>query len=205
MKKVRIIIFSANRSLRDFFMLEALNFDFGVECFERLEKVHSDISEYDVAFIDADTVKQRPLNAAKRQFIVSCNRSDADITYPFSIEVLRDIYRQALSGDACVKKDSTDDALRIIFYKNEKNLVELKGKKYIFSDAEYNLLLLLCSNAHETVSRERINELFDAKEGNIADVYICKLRKKTEEPLGKRLIYTVRSKGYKIITDMEWR
>ena len=68
-----------------------------------------------------------------------------------------------------------------------------------------NLLKLLCDNANEAVSREDMNKLFGAEDGNIAEVYICKLRKKLEEPLGKRLIYTVRSKGYKIIIDSEWR
>ena len=37
------------------------------------------------------------------------------------------------------------------------------------------------------------------------DVYICKLRKKLEDASGQRLIFTVRSKGYKIIIKSEWR
>ena len=205
MKKVRVIIFSANRSLRDFFMLEGLNFGFYVDCFSKLERVHSDISNYDIAIIDADTVKQRPLNTAKKQFIVSNALSDADLQYPLSINTLREIYSQAMLGEADLSEINADEQLKVIFYKNEKNLISINNKKYILSDAEYNLLKLLCNNANEAVSREDINKLFGAEDGNIAEVYICKLRKKLEDPLGKRLIYTVRSKGYKIIIDSEWR
>ena len=205
MKKIRVIIFSTNRYLRDFFMLEAQNFDFDIACFTKLEKTHNDISDYDIAIIDIDTVKQRPLNTAKRQISVSRTSSEADVFYPLSIKELRDIYIRAMGVDIDENNNGDDEPLKIVFYENDKNLISLNNKKYILSDAEYGLLKLLCNNTGEVVSREEINKLFCADDGNIAEVYICKLRKKLEESLGKRLIYTVRSKGYKIIIDSEWR
>ena len=205
MKEVRVIIISSNESLRDFFMLEAMSFDFKVDCYSKFEKSLNDISNYDIAVIDIDTVKQRPLNTAKKQITVSVNSKVADISYPISVIDLRRIYTQALLGDIPTKSENDEKNLKIIFYKNEKNIVSYKNKKYILSDWEYNLLRLLCENANEAVSRNEISRIFGTGESNIADVYICKLRKKLEEPQIQRLIYTVRSRGYKIITEMEWR
>ena len=89
--------------------------------------------------------------------------------------------------------------------KNEKNTVSIRARKIILSDTEYKILSVLCQNAQKTVLRETIQELFENGSGNITDVYICKLRKKLEEPQGQRLIFTVREKGYKIVTEAEWR
>ena len=48
MKEVRLIIISSNESLRDFFMLEAMSFDFKVDCYFKFEKSLNDISNYDI-------------------------------------------------------------------------------------------------------------------------------------------------------------
>ena len=64
------------------------------------------------------------------------------------------------------------------------------------SDNEYKVLSLLCKNRREVVERERIYAELGAEEGNMGDVYICHLRKKIDNKLGVKLIYTVRGKGY---------
>ena len=64
------------------------------------------------------------------------------------------------------------------------------------SDNEYKVLSLLCKNRREVVERERIYAELSAEEGNMGDVYICHLRKKLDNKLGVKLIYTVRGKGY---------
>jgi two-component system copper resistance phosphate regulon response regulator CusR len=61
---------------------------------------------------------------------------------------------------------------------------------------EYKVLSVLCENRGETVDRDRIYSILGAEEGNMGDVYICHLRKKIDNPLGIKLIYTVRGKGY---------
>ena len=76
--------------------------------------------------------------------------------------------------------------------------------RFQLSDHEIKLLGRLCESSGESVSREELNRLLGADSGNIADVYICRLRRKLESGDGKRVIFTVRSAGYKIITDMEW-
>ena len=80
-----------------------------------------------------------------------------------------------------------------------------RGRNISLSDYEMRLLVRLCRNNDEAVSREELNLLLGAESGNIADVYICRLRKKLEEGDGKRVIFTVRSKGYRISSDIEWK
>lgn len=64
------------------------------------------------------------------------------------------------------------------------------------SDNEYKLLTLLYEKRGELVTRDEIARLFSSEEGNIGDVYICHLRKKIDNRLALKLIYTVRNKGY---------
>ena len=66
------------------------------------------------------------------------------------------------------------------------------------SDTEYKVLSLLCEKRGEVVTRQEIDELLEANEGNSADVYICMLRRKIDNRLGVKLIYTVRGEGYKL-------
>lgn len=64
------------------------------------------------------------------------------------------------------------------------------------TDSEYKVLALLCDKRGETVSRGEISALLGATDGNISDVYICMLRRKIDNRLGIKLIYTVRGEGY---------
>ena len=64
------------------------------------------------------------------------------------------------------------------------------------SDNEYKVLSLLCENRREVVERERIYAELGAEDGNMGDVYICHLRRKLDNKLGIKLIYTIRGKGY---------
>ena len=200
----KIAIVSKNEKIRDFFKLEAMNFDFSIDCLEKMS-AHGDLSSYDLAIIDIDTISQKPLNSAKKQLFVSETVSNADLKYPMYIADLQRIYLSLFKSEPLESPLETVNDLKLIFYKDQSNLVKLKDKKYILSDAEYAVLKLLCENYPQPVSREVIGELFSNSNGNISDVYICKLRKKLEEPLSQRLIFTVRSAGYKIALESEWR
>ena len=203
MNNKKIIIISTQNSLRNFFKLEAMNFDFSVDCSEKFEKIHNDLSHYDLAIIDKDTIKQSPLNTAKKELTVSTFPEKGDILYPVAIAELKQIYAELCFNETVIKNENND--LIIYFYKNEKNVVSLNNRKYILSDTEYKILDLLCKSSQNIVPRESLQELFDNEKSNISDVYICKLRKKLEGPLGQRLILTVREKGYKILAKAEWR
>jgi hypothetical protein len=69
-------------------------------------------------------------------------------------------------------------------------------QKISLSEYEYKVLSLLCENRGEVVEREKIYSLLGAEDGNMGDVYICHLRRKIDNKLGLKLIYTIRGKGY---------
>ena len=205
MQSKKIIIISASEQIKAFFKLEALNLNLSVECIEKIDRAHNDLSSYDLAIIDIDTVRQMPLNNAKTALTVSACKENADISYPCLISEVRKIYN-ALYAQSSIKSDSDENQnVKIIFYSDTKKLVSVNEKKYILSDTEYKILSMLCENANQAVLREEIHELFENGSSNIGDVYICRLRKKLEASLGRRLIFTVREKGYKIAAEAEWR
>ena len=203
MKAIKIAIVSKNDKIRDFFRLEALNLDFSVDCFEKIG-IYTDLSVYNLSIMDIDTIEQRPINPAKKELSVSNGEKNSDILYPINVFKLRQIYLSLLNQENSLSEEKEED-LKITFYKDKTNIVDIRNKKYLLSESEYNLLKLLCDKYPQTVLRKDIDDMFASTNSNISDVYICKLRKKLEEPLGQKLISTVRSKGYKILIKSEWR
>ena len=68
--------------------------------------------------------------------------------------------------------------------------------KISLSENEYKVLKELCEHRGEIVEREKIYDILGVTGGNMGDVYICHLRRKIDNKLGLKLIYTVRGKGY---------
>ena len=75
-------------------------------------------------------------------------------------------------------------------------LVTLDGRGIRLSENEYALLKRLSDEKGGPVSRLELGRALSSSDGNICDVYICKLRRKLEAGGPERFIYTVRSKGY---------
>ena len=78
----------------------------------------------------------------------------------------------------------------------ERECVYLDEKRIGLSENEYAVLKLLYEKNAEPVSREEICEVLSSSDGNICDVYICRLRSKLEKGGSEKLIFTVRGKGY---------
>ena len=85
---------------------------------------------------------------------------------------------------------------KLFFSDFEKKTVMLRDKIISLTEGEWRVLACLAKRHGEPVSRAELSLLFGAEKGNISDVYICRLRKKLEEPLGIKIINTVREKGY---------
>ena len=85
---------------------------------------------------------------------------------------------------------------KVILRNKKNNSVVFKNTVIDLSDNELRTLTLLCENSGKCVTREELSAHLGAKDGNMADVYICHLRRKLENPFGVKIIYTVRSKGY---------
>ncbi|MBR0454551.1 MAG: winged helix-turn-helix transcriptional regulator [Clostridia bacterium] len=207
MGTVNLAIVSKRRELIRFFELEALNCGFEVSSFD---KMPVELSCFDLLIIDTAVTRQPPAIFEGRViFVTDEENSTPDgvkyLAYPMPIDTLRSIYEQMLYGeravDRAISRDNEED--RIFFYREHNDTVGYKGRSITLSDHEMKILTRLCECSGEPVSREELNALLGASGGNIADVYVCRLRKKLEDTDGRRVIFTVRSKGYKIVADME--
>ena len=205
----KVAIISENKIFARFFALEAKSVGLDAYVTEK-----EGVDDALITVIDVDTVKRIPSFKTRNTVIVSEKGSFPDfcknaicLTWPISVEAVRKIYEDARYGErketAQADSNANEDGV-IYFYKNERNTVRYREKQIFLSESEARLLLALCKSSPEPVSRETLGDLLESGQGNIVDVYICKLRKKLEEPFSKRLIFTVRNKGYKIMADMEW-
>ena len=209
MGTVNLAIVSKRRELIRFFELEALNCGFEVSSFD---KMPAELSCFDLLIVDTAITRQPPAVFEGRIiFVTDEENSTPDgaecLSYPIPVDTLRYVYEQMLYGERAVERtvirDEKDD--RIFFYRDHNDTVGYKGRSITLSDHERKILTRLCECSGEPVSREELNALLGASGGNIADVYVCRLRKKLEDIDGRRVIFTVRSKGYKIVADMEWK
>ncbi len=116
---------------------------------------------------------------------------------PFLTSELLQIFASA--DDSKAHKSKTAHSHKKLHYlsvdKNER-LALWGDLKIPLSENEYRVLTLLCENRGKLVKRERLYSLLGAEDGNMGDVYICHLRRKIDNKLGLKLIYTVRGKGY---------
>jgi transcriptional activator protein irlr len=86
-----------------------------------------------------------------------------------------------------------------------RQTVKRAGKDISLSGKEYALLEYLMRNSGLVLSREKIeNHIwnFDYEGGtNVVDVYISYLRRKVDDGFDKKLIHTVRGRGYVLAED----
>lgn len=101
------------------------------------------------------------------------------------------------------KRENENENITVSVLPDGKNA--LVGEERITLSAnEWAMLNMLCKAAErgDAVSREELGSAMGHEVdegGNIVDVYICHLRRKIEEPFGRRLIFTVRGFGYSMI------
>ena len=131
--------------------------------------------------------------------------------YVFSIKELRKKLKKLYAE--LVRLPSEDlgafagDQIEIVTLPDKKSAL-VGDDKVSLSKTEWKMLSLLTLAARKgrAVSREELGDAIghdSEKGGNIVDVYICRLRKKIEFPIGRRLIFTVRGSGYSLTKGFE--
>ena len=84
-------------------------------------------------------------------------------------------------------------------------VVTRDGHQVELTAREFDVLDVLARNAGRVVSRDELLEAVwhGNPEGtpNVADVYVGYLRRKLERPVGKKLIRTVRGKGFMLVAE----
>ena len=117
---------------------------------------------------------------------------------PFSMSDFLDVFK-IIKTDNDTKSRSSHSlsSKQTILIINDADKTAIWGDvKISLSENEYRVLSYLYENRNSIIDRKTLNSLFDAKDGNIGDVYICHLRKKIDHRLGIKIIYTIHGKGY---------
>ena len=94
-----------------------------------------------------------------------------------------------------------------ILFDERRHEVSLNGEALELTPIEYKLLLILIKNAGQVVQRQQLTETVWGYEGyspNLLEIHIGNLRRKIEDqPRHPRRLITVRSFGYKLMTNMD--
>lgn len=126
------------------------------------------------------------------------------MTKPFAIEELLARIRVALKPRqaTAAKEERKRLVLGELTMDLEARWVRFREEEISLTKKEFDLLAFLIRNKNRVVPREELLlAVWDydyAGETNVVDVYVRYLRQKVEEPLGIRLIETVRGVGYRI-------
>ena len=179
----KIAVVTERRQTADFFVLEARS----CGCVATvLPTLPEDTEEYDI--IISETA------SAERSVDVNIkNGSQTVWALPVPVSRLRQLYLEGYVGGS---GEEQENEVKIFLSDGEKKTVMLRDKIITLTDGEWRVLTCLAQRHGEPVSRAELSLLFGAERGNISDVYICRLRKKLEEPFGMKIITTVREKGY---------
>lgn len=175
-----------------------------------LSRIPADGSGYKMIFIDTDTVEIQEVIEGTSVFLISValdsipssSRYGAVLRYPLLLTELRRVILGAgIRGEAA---DREKMHTSVIYADKERREIELEGRKAVLSENEFAVLSALCLASGKAVSRAELDELLGVSEGNMSDVYICRLRKKLEELSSQKVIYTVRGIGYSTEFSLEW-
>ncbi|KSV59288.1 response regulator transcription factor [Acetivibrio ethanolgignens] len=168
-----------------------------VDGLEVLKRIRSAGKDTPVIFLTAkDAIEDRVLglDSGANDYLVK----------PFSLEELRARLRVLLRTQRGAVKNELIVADLVLDCNTQK--VTRGGKEIVLSAKEYALLEYMMHNAGVILSREKIeNHIwnFDYEGGtNVVDVYISYLRKKIDEGQEKKLIHTVRGRGYVLQEDI---
>ena len=184
MTRKKIAVVTERRQTADFFVLEAR----ACGCVATvLPTPPTGNDNYDIVIIDNG-------GAERSVTMLFKDGSQVNKELPMSVTKLRELYMQAGGVDCSVSTE--EDKLELFLSDTEKKTVTVRDKIISLTDGEWRVLNCLAEKGDTPVSREELSLLFGAEKGNISDVYICRLRKKLEEPAGIKIINTVREKGY---------
>lgn len=205
-KRNAVAVVSENGALCRFLELELSNLGADVFCARSAEEL---AARFSLIFTDICGIAgSKALYGCPVVFIGSSLGGEAEneyfLEYPTPIDGIREAYftLSGLGGNTVTA--SSDNGQTTVYVLDEKSgRLLLDGCNITVSKKEYAVLSLLCSADGADVGREQIMSAVGTHNGNIADVYICRLRKKLEAPNGKRLIFTERGKGYR--TDLRLR
>ncbi len=199
MKQWQMAVVSANSTVARFFELELRLLSCSVR---NHTKMPPHTETYDCVFVDADTVRHY-VSCGTRVVTVSQMHSfdpkGGHLPWPTSLEEIRLLFEHWEGRTLNAREDKANGDENILWIQNrERREIRYKNQIVTLSASEFLLLTSLSNEEKKPVDRETLLGLFGTDEGNIADVYVCHLRKKLEQLCERRVIDTVRGVGYRL-------
>jgi|GEM_PF-2532821 len=157
--------------------------------FTDVKKRQSMPSVNDLIIVDCDTVDIGDEEVIR---ISSDKSRGADLVRPFTEEEFKSFFAPYVNQSVIQREDDAPDTV-----KSCAGGVICCGKFVRLSPTEQRIAALLVGNKGRCVP---ISDIMNASGGdlNSARVYIRQLRRKLDFAFGRRIIYTVRGKGYMI-------
>lgn len=197
----RIAIITADTRLSELCKLEASLAGYEPYVFSSVKHLNGSYLKY---LYDIDTVEEAEFPEDRTVILSSKEHFNEDLSHirlPVSLKKLREAICFCGTSNAPLEYVKPDTLLLL---SKESRTLALGEHAVMLSEYELRILEYLCASHGKTVKREELTQLLGAKEGNIADVYICHLRKKLEGLYGHRMIFTVRSQGYRIDASLKY-
>jgi len=195
MKEIAVV--TKNKTLARLIELEALSCGVTSKIFAAFPR---DCDIFSVVFVDADSTEFLTDNNDKEKVVQISRAFGSDVQrklcYPPSLVRIREYI--VASGQIAIIDNSFGSTIdeKILCIDERQNSVRIDGDSYSLSDYEMKLLKYLCERSGNVATRTELSKLLGADSGNICDVYVCHLRKKLEKNGERKVIYTVRNKGY---------
>ena len=208
MKLEKIALITANQRLARFFELELALLPYKLSVHRTLEELDASC---ECLIVDSDTVKDVVSGFSCPVITVSSRFEKVDIfgqsrtcalPYPVPMCEIGKILR-AIELDILDERNSDRDYNKVYVTDRDTNSIMIENIHLKLTPSELVVLDVLCSSSGKLVERRVISELLGASDGNIADVYICRLRKKLEVPLNRKLIFAERGRGYRTILTIK--
>ncbi len=160
----------------------------------------------EVLILDLDSATAPPsdryrkmIGISRRPAMLTEQASSCSMIFhrPFRMSSLR---REVLAemGTPMVDWEQEPAGSRVIRLEETTRTLHCNRQTIALTGQEFRILQCLLANRGEPVSRARLTEVIGRSEANKTDVYVCYLRRKTDQLPGGRLIETVRGKGYRI-------
>ena len=201
----KLAVVTKRERVARFFSLEAEACGIGADV---MTSVPEDISGYGILIIDRALEKNEKKIADRLCGSVSVtafdgeNKLDTLWKLPVSVKTVRAAFEgRGYPETLCRTAEAASHYLYVV--DEEERILLCADRRITLTEGEWRVLFCLNDADGRVVERDRLSALFGATGSNLADVYVCNLRRKLSAFTGTRIISTVRGKGYALLTKIK--
>lgn len=205
-RNAKICVVSENQDVANFFALEALACDCSVMV---QRKPPEETVSFDLIILDSragycfsEEKNCRVITVLfgeQRNLLKKAEGERVLWHWPVSVQEVREAYQSVLYRDHTEineKRSPAETGETIFLFSDASYRILYRNQVIHLTENEWRILIRLGEEKGNPIDRKSFSSIVDIEGGNALDVHICHLRKKLEDPFGKKLIFTVRNRGY---------